>query len=256
MSKRLSILAALLAMCATVRGGHLWLSVMDDSLAGTMAAWNPTCHWLPKLYGNACVNSGVGPTNTATVPSIGADGWEFSGDKYLDYGTPEALEVGTNSFTMSIWVNSYRATNYMVIGRGYFAGGDRWFMFSYTNFYAAAHRGTTAVTVRDAQGGTVSPSNWYLVSSVIDKTSGGYCVRLYVDGELVSTSTTNTSSVTAITFANPVAGVPFRIGAYGNSAGVPTYFGYGRIIEAAVWKRIVTDEEQAAMFEATRTGKK
>lgn len=256
MSRRLSILAALLAMCASARGDNLLLSVMDNSLAGTMAAWNPTCHWLPKLYGNACVNSGVGPTNTATVPSIGADGWEFTGDKYLDYGTPEALEVGTNSFTMAMWMNTYRANNIMVIGRGYAATGDRWCMYSYTNFYAAAQSGTTAGNVRDAKWGTVSPSNWYLVSSVIDKTSGGYCVRLYVDGALVSTSTTNTSSTSAITFANPVAGVPFRIGAYGNAAGVPTYFGYGRIIEAAVWKRIVTDEEQAAMFEATRTGKK
>lgn len=254
----LRVIIAMLALCAVARasGPMALLSVMDNSLAGTMAAWNPTCHWLPKLYGHNCINSGTGPTNTATVPSIGADGWEFSGDKYLDYGTPEALEVGTNSFTMAMWMNTYRATNYMGIGRGYAATGDRWYIFSYTNFYAAAQRGTTAGNLRETKGGTVSPSNWYLVSSVIDKTSGGYCVRLYVDGSLVSTSTTNTISTTAITFANAVAGVPFRIGTLGNASGVPIYFGYGRIIEAAVWKRIVTDEEQAAIFEATRTGKK
>lgn len=199
MSRRLSILAALLALCATAHGGHLWLSVMDaaesnddlDSIDGCIAYWSVLDSSDYVLNGIAVTNltdkSGNGRTATliganATIAAgaiNGRDAINFANNSSFSFTT-----IPISNFTV-VAVFQRPAANSSTITLG--SDGNAAFPWWYTDAkfylqYGGGYRYSGAVS---------TTGNFWCVSSAGTNYVSG---TLYINGTNVALPSTATGN--------------------------------------------------------------
>lgn len=238
MTRRLAILAALLAACgsALASGPMALLSIMDAPASGNpYAAYNPVAVWYPsRTLDYTDMVSGLAATNASrTGVVVGAKGFTFDGlsGSYLDFG--RTIDFGTNRYiALSAWVNPTSTASMGIMGRTFFGG-------SHTNGrFALSRRFVTDVeTFVQAAGtiqqviatGTATNGTWTHVAVTLDRVYEG-SMRLWQNGTNANTilgSSAVTNPIYPISSLNP-----FIIGAFG----APDAYRFaGSIDLSAVW---------------------
>lgn len=167
----------------------------------------------------------------------------FNGtNAYIDYG--DVLDVGTSSWTYSVWFNTSDILNEIMLFTKTFAGSSSGRLWASTynyrlrfNFQAL----TNIISVETAYG-TIAVDTWYNAVFVIDRADR---LKIYINGVLQSiTVTAGTNDLTPYTSDNFNNNHPFRIGSYTSSDNTtPLSFFNGKIDEIGIWNRALTQSE-------------
>jgi len=158
------------------------------------------------MVGNAVVNSSGGRYG---------DGALFDGDlDYVDMGTPESLDFGTNmNFSVSAWVYSISDLGgnrkYVYTKRGGSCAGYTYsgfeFAVGYEDLYFYLDDGPTELVVSTTTNPISNSNQWYHVSFVANTTKG----VLYLNGVAIG-NPTDISSVNNVSAPNCAANIGKR----------------------------------------------
>lgn len=176
---------------------------------------------------------------------------------YATLGAPADLNFGTNSFTVSFWVNcsdqvddpafisnkDWNSSNNR--GWGIFAQGGGNFRINATGPSGSADKfdTTLAPTIRDGTWHLIAVSFWR-----------GQNVHTYLDGALVQAKPFTTSG----SLDTDDLGKSINIGQDGTGAytdGGSAQIVDGLIDDVGIWNRVVTEQEVAAIYNAGQAGK-
>lgn len=215
------------------------LSPLSDSLA---AYWN-----MDEVSGSRFDSLGenhLTDHNTvgqATGKIVQAALFASSSSEYLSLADNASLSTGDIDFTLSAWVylNS-KSANMFIVSKGPDATTGR----EYTLFYNQSIdrlrfivvNGSNSAAVDANVFGSPSASTWYHILAWHDSVAN--TINISANGG-------SANSASYAFGAADTAGA-FRIG--GNSAVTPAAFWNGRIDEVGFWKRILTTEERAQVY--------
>jgi hypothetical protein len=177
--------------------------------------------------------------------TITAEGASFDGvDDYIDISSFNYPSLWNQPFSLSSWIyipssyswNTSRMSN--VIGRGYYAGSLGLVMGTTNNTIVGWVRGDNGSR---AASGAITRDNWHHTSMIWD----GSVVNLYIDGELVSSSSSLNLEGT------PDANI-WQLGyplAFSGSSG-STY--EGKISNIFMYNRALSDTEVKSLYDKGR----
>ena len=171
---------------------------------------------------------------------------------YVDMG--DVMDVGTSSWSYSMWFNAGLSTTYQDLFSKSLAAGLTGRFASYlegnkVKFFLEVSSGSPAFieTVN-----TISINTWYNVVFVVDRADN---LKIYLNGTLQSVNRTGILTLTAYTAINYNTNCPFRVGAYtasNNITALPSF--NGKIDEFGIWNRVLTATEVTELYNAG-TGK-
>lgn len=181
-------------------------------------------------------NSGGVLTNNGTVTfahdsDLGETVGTYNGSsQYLSRATEAQFEVGTGSFTASIWFKDDLTQNSEAIfSYGDEAGSEQFYRvykFSTGEIRAGICDATTTVNVETSAGDSSKyfDNKWHNLIMLVDRTSD--LMYLYIDGELVSnTNTANPINISGVTGTLDNVGTNLNFGARDSSATAGLYWG-------------------------------
>lgn len=238
MSRRLSILAALLALCATARGGHLWTPLMDaaeqgtdlDSIPGCIAFWSALDSGDRVMNGVAVTNlldkSGNGRTATLVGTNATIAAGAINGRDAINFANNSSFSFATipiSNFTIvAVFQRPSAGSSTIIIG----SNGSAAFPWWYTDNkiylqYGGGWRSTGAITT--------TGNFWCIASAGTNYVSE----TLYINGTNVSLPFTATY------------GYSSDLNLIGKSGA--TYYTAGRGGCYAVYNRILTESDRATV---------
>ncbi len=191
-------------------------------------------------------------TPTADRNLTANSAYDFSGNSYVQSGTVtnNAAYNNVNEVTVSAWIkpnanfNQFRMITYtnltganlyndLSIGLYLVNGNDI--------FGSVSNNGSTLGSIQTPPTFTLSTSAWTHVAMTY---KGGVFTRLYVNGSIIATSTTNFSSLVNL------AGRSYTIGAYKGPVGVDYGF-YGKIDDVRLYRKALSSTEISDITLAT-----
>ena len=190
----------------------------------------------------------VGNATQVTNGKFGK-GFEFDGaGDYVNVGDKSSVEVGTNSLTISVWVNSKSTSAQGVVtkrGGGY---GNGYELFVTPNGYQnTGYCGllNSSATINAVIGGTaqylITPNNWSHVVCVIDRANN---ISVYVNGILAGN---RTIAGTSWATQDLSGSSPMVIGAFNTAWN----FFNGTLDDLIMFNRTLSSSEIVALYNAT-----
>lgn len=176
-------------------------------------------------------NSLNGTIHGATYNSGNGGYFDFNGtSNYIDIGQP--LSNGA-SYTINAWVYLMgTGANQNIVS----SSSSPFFIYT-GSLYAGVGANYLAVN-----GGVFPLNQWKYVTTTFDDAAN--TMKIYINGALITTSTTVTQSFTQESF---------RIGAHFLSDGSPVSFWQGRIASVSIYNGPLTSAQVLTNFNATKT---
>lgn len=182
--------------------------------------------------------------NTVTQnPGIQLYAGQFTAanSEYLSHADDAVLSTGDVSFTLCAWVYADSLGADRAIMSKWGAAGTREFLLYYSNAstrfnFSISPNGTSIGPVEDTSLGAPATATWYFIQAWHDSVN-----------DLIAISSNLNTPVTAghagglFDSANA-----FLVGA--STPAAPALFWNGRICEAAYWKRVLTQQERAWLY--------
>ena len=177
----------------------------------------------------------------ATGKQSGAGNFTFSNSEYLNIASNSSLHIGASSFTFCAWVYlASKPTYAYILSKRNEETSEREYFLDYTSTtdrfrFGVSANGTTNTFVAADTFGAPSTGTWYFLIASYD-----------ADTDTLSLSVNNgTANTTA--FSNTVfeGTGNFTIGGGNNT---PVIFWDGYIDEVGFWKRVLTTEEKARLY--------
>ncbi len=200
-------------------------------LAGGLVAYYP-------FNGNANDESGNGYDGTNNNATLSTDrfgntdaAYTFdgtAGNNFIEVSDNNALDLGSEDFTLHAWVSSSNSTDLQrIISKGSYIGSDGYMIrTSASGQIVVEINGTLLLTSNTS----VTDGSWHMVTVTIDRDGD---VSIYIDGSLDISTTTNTTSL------DPSNTTPLRIGTH-NVNQEPFY---GEIDDVRIYNRVLTEPE-------------
>ena len=173
----------------------------------------------------------------------------FNGtNAYVELG--DVMDVGTNSWSYSIWFNPTQVFITMFLFGKTIAAGVRGRVISLidnSKLQIIFDADASNVIIVETPGTTILANNWYHAVVQIDRTDK---VKLFLNGSAVTLATTNgTNNLAPYSANNYNTNNPFRIGAGTNSDNVtPSTFYSGKIDEVGIWNKVLTPTEVTELY--------
>ena len=164
----------------------------------------------------------------------------FNGsDEYVDAGNDDSLNI-TDALSVSVWFKtSVTGSNKTIVNRDPGYNNRVWQLGVNSSNQVYAHfRGSSFIAV--ASSNTYTDGEWHHVVGVYEPSVS---VKLYIDGNLIDTNTTNIPAS-----LNDEPNTPLYIGAYSNFSGEKFS---GDIDEVAVWNRDLQLDDIQRIYNAT-----
>jgi hypothetical protein len=170
---------------------------------------------------------------------------------YVDMG--DVMDVGTNSWSYSLWFNTALSTTYQDLFSKTLAAGLTGRFSSYlegnkVKFFLETGGGVAFIETVN----TISINTWYNVVLVVDRADN---LKIYLNGALQSVNRTGIVNIAPYSASNFNTNCPFRVGAYtasNNITALPSF--NGKIDEFGIWNRVLTATEVTELYNAG-TGK-
>lgn len=168
---------------------------------------------------------------------------------YVDMG--DVMDVGTSSWTYSMWFNPTEIFFTSVLFSKTIAAGVRGRVFGYIDNYKLTFcfdADATNVIIVETPALTINNTNtWYHAVFMLDRSDK---LKVYLNGSVVTLTTINgTNNLTPYSATNYNTNNPFRIGAYTNADNVtPSSFYGGLLDEFNVWNRVLTPTEITELY--------
>lgn len=194
--------------------------------------------------GSGCdvaVAGSVGSTTGVISNAVSISG----SNNYLYANDHADISTGDISFTVQGWANLTSKVNSTIISKYSTTGNAREYLLFYSwndatandrFVFCVSNNGTAATCVVANTFGAPSTSTWYHVVGQHDATNN-----------VITITVNNTSNATAYSSGVYDSAAPLRIGAL-ESGGVGAYIMQGAIDEAAFWKRALTTDEIACLY--------
>lgn len=206
-------------------------------------------NWGTSKVADVSGNSQVGTLNTITQANTVAgkvgQALTFNGSaSYIDVGT--TISSNTGSQTVSAWIRP-RTTNggmYVPVGNLNSVGTAANFMFEFNRTAGSRLLSVSVGATFPALTGTIQlqAGRWYHVVYTRQGASGAYRLKIYVNGVLDVSGTTN---------ATPTTGTGTTIGRVGDSS---NFYFPGDIDEVRMYDRALSDQEVAALYQLGNAG--
>lgn len=236
--------------------------ILEDMNGGQEGTLEPIAYYkFDEGFSNVANNSGVGGSSLNGTLTPGAGGsnatatqmWDNGGKigKAIEFdgtddfvGMGDAMDMGTNDFSISTWVKSTSTSsgsnNGIVYKRGtgyYYSEGYRLNMPNgQFNFHIADGTNYQSLTVGNSS--QYNDGNWH---SVIATAERGKKMTIYVDGEYIN-------EIAETTVANIDSSINFAVGAL-NTSGSTYYHPFlGQIDEVKIYNYALTDDDVKADF--------
>ena len=203
--------------------------------------YKPTTNDALNTYNGAAqggLTYGVGKVGTA---------FQFNGtNAYVQLG--DVMDVGTSSWSYSMWFNTaVSTTNQVLFSKSLAAGLVGRFTANLENnkvkFFLEVSSGSIAFieTVN-----TISINTWYNVVFVVDRSNR---LQIYLNGTLQSVNRTGILDLAPYSASNLNTNCPFRIGAYTASDNTTALLTFNGSIDAFnIWNRVLTQSEITELY--------
>lgn len=183
--------------------------------------------------------------------SAGKNGNAFDFNRstaYVDMG--DVMDVGTSSWTYSMWFKPTEAFLTSVLFSKTIAAGVRGRVFGYIDNYKltfAFDADATNVVTVESPSSTININTWYHAVFILDRSDK---LKMYLNGSAVTLTTTNgTNNLVPYSATNYNTNNPFRIGAYTAADNVtPSTFYGGLLDEFNIWNRALTQTEITELY--------
>lgn len=203
-------------------------SVWDSNRKGYWTLSDGVSLTLNDLTSNANNLTAVG-SPSATAGQVGG-GISLDGTtQYVKRNDTTKLDVGTNAYSMGLWVKITSATNTGIIGKGFFESGGNG---NGAGIYEESSTIAAQISLSGANHGDQGNATNYVDSvfhkiEFTDTRSGTSGSKLYIDGVLIASADLSTWNATDLTGSND-----FRIG--GNQDGGSSNFMAGVIDDSYI----------------------
>ncbi|KJJ85416.1 Pentaxin [Candidatus Omnitrophus magneticus] len=160
-------------------------------------------------------------------PKTPATSLLFDGNDYIDVGTANSLDPGTNDFSISLWIKTNVSDNgeYMI----YSANGTK-------DVYLEMYQKRIGLSIGGnyfLHSANVSDGAWHYITAVMDRDTG---IKIYVDGML---ETGGNADTTDLKFTSDV-----YIGKYSGG----NYYWKGEIGNISYYNRALTSEDMGNLY--------
>jgi hypothetical protein len=185
-------------------------------------------------------NNAVTQTTISSGPGVYASSFASASSQYLSIADNALVSTGDIDYTICCWVNITSTGADRVIMSKWATAGSREYYLYYANTGArfaltVSGDGTASTTVSDAYL-TPSTSTWYFVRAWHDATGNTLNIQTNL----------NTVNSTAHTTGSYDSTTTLLMGALGPAA--PSLFMNGQICQVGFWKRVLTAQEHAWLY--------
>jgi len=184
---------------------------------------------------------------TYTTGKIG-NAFQFNGtNAYVELG--DVMDVGTSSWSYSMWFKTNDAVNNGICFSKSFAGGEsgRFWGGYFNNRFSWNFQADTNVIYTETNNGSIVNNTWYHVVCILDRNDK---LKLYINGSLQTLNVTSgTNNLIPYVSYNFNTNKPFRIGAYTDSDNTTaTALINGQIDAFNVWNKVLTQSEITELY--------